>query len=451
MDLFCIDHGGCLSAEIRDRLTAGGYCLIAAGTLAEAQRFLNASDTSMVLVCPAPGDPPDLVREAAETVPPNRLIVVSDAAGEPIGPHRITPPLSANDLMTTLRQLVSPGLPSLPLTLRTFHEIGTALTSTLKLKEVLNVIAEKMAVLVTCEAWSLLLFDERTQELQFEIAVGAHGDKLKDVRLKLGQGIAGWVAEKGEPLIVPDARRDPRFYAEVDRFTGMETRSILCLPLRCKGEVLGVIELLNRVGEQGFTPSDVQLVSTLTDYAAIAIENARLFARAEDLAITDDVTQIHNMRYFSAILDRELNRAIRRGTSLSVVFADLDYFKSVNDVHGHQYGSLLLRQVAQLMKRSIRAVDLVARYGGDEFVVVLPDTDLPTAFRLAERLRVTLAGQTFLTDAGLQVKITGSFGVASFPGQARTKEELIRLADQAMYRAKGTRRNLVYSAAELLS
>jgi len=145
----------------------------------------------------------------------------------------------------------------------------------------------------------------------------------------------------------------------------------------------------------------------------------------------------------------ELSRSIRKKSPLSLLFIDLDHFKQVNDTYGHLCGSRVLKEVAHLLRGSVRATDLVARYGGDEFVILLPDTDSGTAFRLAERLRETLASYAFLQEINLALTLTASFGVATFPEHAASKDELILWADRAMYRAKGIRRNLVYSATDL--
>ncbi len=335
------------------------------------------------------------------------------------------------------------------LALTIIHDVGKTLTSTLQLTEVLKTIADRTSQLIPCEAWSLLLLDENTRELTFEIAVGPEKTKVRELKIPLGQGVAGWVAQEGQPLLISRAEDDPRFFRGIDRATGYATRSLLCVPLISKGKILGVIELINKVGDSPFDHRDLALVTILADYAAIAIENARLYQKAEELAITDDVTRISNMRYFHAILDRELSRSIRKKSPLSLLFIDLDHFKQVNDTYGHLCGSRVLKEVAHLLRGSVRATDLVARYGGDEFVILLPDTDSGTAFRLAERLRETLASYAFLQEINLALTLTASFGVATFPEHAASKDELILWADRAMYRAKGIRRNLVYSATDL--
>ncbi|MBI5166597.1 MAG: sensor domain-containing diguanylate cyclase [candidate division NC10 bacterium] len=458
------DPGGLL-ATISELLAHQGFCIIPFSEPEEIMGFLEKGE-ALILCNPSPVSLVPLLTHIYEMNAHFPIIALSDSQGasrEALGIPFFTQldwPGEPKELLSALekatsyhalwrdKQRLSEELSFMASELAILNEVGKGLTSTLELKEVLNLIAEKMTNLARSEAWSLLLVNEKSGELHFEVAAGERGPIVKGFRLQIGQGIAGWVAKTGEPLIISDAQDDPRFFRGVDEKTGFQTRSILCVPLKSKGKTLGVIELINKLDGPSFTQEDLYRVSALADFGAIAIENARLYERAAELAITDDVTQIHNSRYFHLILDREVRRADRYKSILSLLFIDLDYFKVVNDQHGHLRGSRALREVAQLFKRNLRAVDLIARYGGDEFVVILPDTDRKTAFTLAERLRSTLARAEFLKGEGLSIRLTASFGVASYPDLAKTKEDLIRLADQAMYRAKGERRNQVFVAIE---
>jgi diguanylate cyclase (GGDEF)-like protein len=454
--LIVLDRGDFLAPDIVTALTANGCRVHPAANLDDAKRLLGPSADEVLVIAVPRGDPPDILRSLPDMGADLPYILIAPSGGESsvlaAGAYcTLAPPLDAGQLFNILRAAADNhrlrrDLRRQRIALSSFNDIGRALTSTLKLKEVLNVIAEQTTELVQCEAWSLLLMDPRTDELSFEIVRGPRPDVVRGFRIKVGQGIAGWVAKEGQPILVQDAQKDPRFYPQVDDTSGFRTRSILCVPLVSKEKILGVIELINKLDHSSFDRHDLELVSTLAGYGAIAIENARLYEQAEELAITDDTTQIPNMRYFHHILSRELGRAQRRSSPLALLFIDLDHFKMVNDTYGHFHGSRLLREIAHLLKRSLRAVDLVARYGGDEFVALLPDTDHVTAFRLAERLRAQLEAFAYRPDPAITIRVTCSVGVASFPDQAKTKEDLVRTADQAMYRAKGTRRNVVYSA-----
>ncbi|MDW7709732.1 MAG: sensor domain-containing diguanylate cyclase [Deferrisomatales bacterium] len=330
--------------------------------------------------------------------------------------------------------------------LETFVDIGKALTSTLDLREVLGAIMEKVSLLLRPKNWSLLLLDEASGDLVFEIAVSPAAERLKGLRLNKGEGIAGWVALHGESLLIPDVRGDTRFAPAVDEASDFSTRSIVCVPLRCRNRILGVVELINNMDEGEFSEADLKILSTIADFAAIAIENARYFERVRELVITDDLTGLYNARHLLEYLDHEVDRAHRYGTPLSLVFFDVDYFKGVNDTHGHLVGSRVLTEMGRLIRGCVRSSDVAARYGGDEFVLVLPNTDKKGAVTVASNLRQKVREHYFLSEQGYRIRVTASFGVASYPEDAQTKLALIRHADQAMYRVKETTRDAVKPA-----
>src|SRR6266849_1245233 len=176
-----------------------------------------------------------------------------------------------------------------------FHDVAKALTSMLDLDSILQAIMEKMAEYFRPDTWSLLMVDHDRNELYFAIAVGSAAEALKNVRLKVGEGIAGWVAKHGEQLIVPDVMTDPRFAKRIDEMTQWETRSIICVPLRSRLRVLGVIQLVN-VSMENFTDQESFFLQSICDYAAIAIENARSVEKIQELTITDDCTGLYNAR-----------------------------------------------------------------------------------------------------------------------------------------------------------
>lgn len=347
--------------------------------------------------------------------------------------------------MTTDPQLLS-TLERRNRELEVLIEIGKALTSTLDIEGVLNLIMDQLSRLLKAQAWSLLLLDAESGELAFEIAVSPAAERLKGMRLARGQGIAGWVAENGKPLLIPDVRIDVRFSDTVDRASSFVTRAVVCAPIKSRDCVLGVIELVNGPGEGIFTPADLQILSTIADYAAIAIENARNFKRISELVITDDLTGLYNGRYLHTLIDEEIERVRRFGGKLSMIFIDLDFFKKINDTRGHLVGSRTLTEIGQLIRNNIRKICKAARYGGDEFVIVLPNTGKSGAMTLATKLRELFREHEFRDEDGTPFNLTASFGLATYPDDARSKDELIRLADQAMYRVKESTRDNVLSA-----
>jgi len=330
-----------------------------------------------------------------------------------------------------------------------FHELGKALTSSLQLDQVLRTIMEKITEVLRPDTWSLLLMDTSKNELYFQIATGKASDALKDVRIKVGQGLAGWVAQSGEAVVVPDTSRDERFFAQVDEKTRMETRSIVAVPVRFREQCLGVIELINCVGPEGvFSQRDLALLEALADYAAIAIENARHVQRIHELTITDDCTSLYNARHLNFMLDTEIYRSHRYAFEFSLIFIDLDHFKNINDTYGHLMGSKLLAEIGEAVKEKCRMIDMAFRYGGDEFVVLLPQTSKENATGVAQRLHRLIRETVWLKEPGLNVNITASVGVAAYPTDSRTKAELLHLADEAMYFVKNTTRDSVMVSGE---
>ncbi|HEU5452686.1 MAG TPA: sensor domain-containing diguanylate cyclase [Terriglobales bacterium] len=335
--------------------------------------------------------------------------------------------------------------------LRIFHEVAKALTSSLNLDSILQTIMEKVAEYFRPDTWSLLMVDEDADELYFAIAVGDAADALKSVRLKVGEGIAGWVAKHGESLIVPDVYTDPRFAKRIDEMTKWKTRSIICIPLKSKHRVLGVIQLIN-VPMTGFGEDEMFFLQAICDYAAIAIDNARAVERIQELTITDDCTGLYNARHLYKTLESEVYRSARFGYEFTVLFIDLDHFKQVNDTHGHLIGSKLLAEIGYAIKSHLRLIDYAFRYGGDEFVILLPQTSKDSALIVAKRLLENFRKNTYLNDEGLHLNVRASFGMASYPEDAKSAHEIIRQADEMMYLVKNsTRDNIAIAQQGMLS
>jgi len=330
--------------------------------------------------------------------------------------------------------------------LETMVELGKALTATLDLTEVLNAVMTSVCQTIKASTWSLLLADEKSNELIFEVVVSPAAERLKGKRLPVGQGVVGWVATHGQALLLPDVQQDCRFSGDYDREGVFVTRSIACVPLKSADCVLGVIELINPFDE-GFVDEDLQLLSIIADFAAIAIENARNYQRIQQLVITDDLTGLFNSRHMGKLIELEVERADRYNNELSLVFIDLDFFKKVNDSRGHLCGSLLLKEFGDFLQQQIRKIDFAARYGGDEFVLVLPETSKAGALILCNHLLEDLRAHLFLTGRGLPpVQLTASLGISTFPEDATNKDDLVAKADQAMYYVKEHSRNAVHCA-----
>jgi diguanylate cyclase (GGDEF)-like protein len=315
-------------------------------------------------------------------------------------------------------------------------EIGKALTSSLDIHAILETIMKQVERLIKPKAWSLLLVDSETGDLIFEIAVSSVSDKLKGVRLERGKGIAGWVALHGQTLLIPDVSKDTRFAEQFAQKLLYTTRSIVCVPMKIKDQVIGVIELINSYEELDFDDTDILLISAIADFAAIALENARNYKRINELVITDDLTGLYNSREFGHLIENEVKRFSRYGQHFSLIFLDLDHFKGINDSYGHLVGSRMLGEFGKLVGNHIRASDMAARYGGDEFAIILPHTGKEQAVVVAENLLDAMKKTHFVSDENAPIELTASFGVATFPDDAGNRAELIKAADIAMYEAK---------------
>jgi diguanylate cyclase (GGDEF)-like protein len=326
--------------------------------------------------------------------------------------------------------------------LRFFVETAHALASNREPKTVLRLILDHVKTMIRCEAWSLFVIDSITQDLVFDIVGGPKARRLKGLRIKPGQGIVGWAAEHGKSVMVADARKDPRFLEDIDRATGFRTRTILCVPIFRKKKPVAVLEMINKIGAP-FARRDLKLLSRLATQVAVALERTHLHDQISSLGITDELTNMYNARYLDQTLEREVRRCKRYGSMMALIFLDLDNFKGINDTHGHPLGSRCLAEVSQIMVKSVRDVDILARYGGDEFVVILPETTVATAWMVAERLHESIGSHIFLADEGIKARLTASIGIAGFPDHAQTKADLIRKADEAMYRAKSAGRNRI--------
>ncbi len=252
------------------------------------------------------------------------------------------------------------------------------------------------------------------------------------------QGLCARAMASGKPVTENDVSKVEGYVRGFE-----ETRSEMCLPLISLGETLGVLTV-ESARANAFPAADAQPLESVADICAAAIQNARYFEKARQLAYIDGLTGMFNRRYFELRIAEEIERVQRYDNELSVIMIDLDNFKKLNDEFGHLLGDETLRQVSTIFSQNLRKVDIACRYGGEEFVILAPQTSASHAHGVAEKLRRVVESWSF---PGVPRAVTITAGVSSFPVNGRTRDELVKAADDALYRAKQDGRNRVQQAA----
>jgi diguanylate cyclase (GGDEF)-like protein len=356
----------------------------------------------------------------------------------------------ANRLLTLDPRMTKQANSRIPLDdLLVFHKVARSLTSSLDLDTILRTIIEHMEGYIEAELWTLLMLDEERQELYYAITAGGEESPLRDMRIKVGEGVAGWVVQHGETLLVPEAQNDPRVEAEhgARQQAGKPSsvRSVIALPLRGRKATQGVIEIYNPRADQ-LTDYTIAFLHILADHAAIAIENAHDMARIQELTISDDTTGLYNVRHLYEVMSRELEECSQK-RPVSLAFLDLDHFKMVNDQHGHLVGSELLAQAGARIRELSRKQDWCFRYGGDEFAILMPATGEDAALAQCVKLHHALMKTDFeMKNAQTTLCVSASMGVATAPTDGTTVHALIGVADLRMYAVKLRGRGAVRGA-----
>jgi diguanylate cyclase (GGDEF)-like protein len=309
-------------------------------------------------------------------------------------------------------------------------EAAVALHGSLEPGEVIQRALDALSRLIRADAWAVFLKDSHAEHLELVRAINA-------AAVPVGPFVD--LVDRRSP--VAEAARDRRL---VVTRGASSVEAMAVVPLVAGKRLAGVVLAARR---DPFRSDEARELELFGNSLGLALANAIDYRDATRQTLIDDLTRLYNVRYLYESLDTEIRRARRYGSAVSVVFIDLDGFKSVNDVYGHRAGSVALTEVATLILASVRDSDFVARYGGDEFVLMLPESSSQSAMQMAERVRANIAGHCFTGGVGAEIHLTASFGVASYPEHAMMAEKLIELADAAMYEAKQHQKDSVQVAA----
>lgn len=325
-------------------------------------------------------------------------------------------------------------------------ELTKAISSIRNYEALLHTILDKSAELLKAEQGSLMLLDNETDDLLLEAKKGEVEGVSEKLRISRGEGIAGKVAELGEPMLVRNLEKDPRI-KQKNRLH-YKTRSFVSVPLKIDDRVIGVLNLSDKINGELFDEEDLSLVQSFATHAAVVLERNVFYNKSEELkmlTITDSLTGLLNRRYLYERLKDEVARSQRHGHHLSLLMLDLDGFKYCNDTFGHLFGDATLKDIAEALLGAVRSMDVVARYGGDEFMVILPETDEAVAIEIGERLRASVAKAVEFPRSAEEAggALTASIGIVCYPEHADTIDLLLENADRALYRAKSKGKNRI--------
>lgn len=327
--------------------------------------------------------------------------------------------------------------------LTTLNEIGRAVTSTLDLGELYEVIYRQVRRVMEVDGFFVALYhaDKQTVELPYIVD---DGERFPPVAITLNDGPTSQCIKEGRPLIFNPNSEDDLPQAMTVGSQERLVRSIIVVPMILDGKVIGAISAQS-YGLWAYGVEQETLLVTIASQAAVAVENARLYQRTREMSLTDMLTGLGNHRYLWEQLDKELARSDRNGYPVALVMMDSDSLKTINDLYGHLTGDLHLIEIAKVLRATVRQSDTVARYAGDEFMVILPETEREGALVMAERIRAGIEAAA-LDVGGVGVRATVSLGVACYPEDAQDSGTLVIAADSALYRAKRIGKNRVCSA-----
>jgi diguanylate cyclase (GGDEF)-like protein len=454
--LLLIDRGDSRIRSFRKQLSGKGYEIVESGSISSALSAVRAGKADLIAIDSSMMDRvarSDRFRRAASSIP--RIFICSDSAKraehilwednacvlyEPVSLDEF---LSAADRLFRIMSTEEENRMLLDELIKRkekfiyYEEITDIFNSMDDIDKSLQAALRKLAAAVDAKGCSLVFNDE----ILFQTLPIRPSRRINRYRVKQKKGITGWVIENGIADSVEDVTKDSRFDAYADSVSGSSIQSLACAPVKLRNRTIGVLRLSNKARGGVFSDDDLSMLIGTANHLAVAVERAFLYEKLKN----DELTNLFNMRYLNHALEMEIERSRRYRYTFSVIFMDMDNFKKVNDRFGHLVGSRVLIEIAGILQKNLRRIDIISRYGGDEFVVILPQAGRESGFAVAERLRRTIERSIFMKREGYNIRLTASLGVASYPENAQSKEELLKLADKAMYHGKFLTKNTVFA------
>ena len=310
--------------------------------------------------------------------------------------------------------------------LQILYEITSTINSALDLNDVLSKITDEITKRLGYSRFAILLKDEDDESLVVKAASGYGSANIVGMRFLPGEGVSGLVMQTGETVVISDTKSDKRYLHWKGEY--YEEGSFLCIPIKYKNGSIGVFNF-NSDKKDAFSSEDIEFLSVIANQAAIAIQNANFYTKVKMLSERDELTGLYTRR----VLFEKINKLIEKSDGFSVMIADLDNFKSVNMKNGHIFGDTVLREVALTLKNMLRRTDIVARFGGDEFALIFPETSSGWAEKVAEKIINHFEDKKFAEG---KVSLTLSLGLAEYPNDGKTAEDLLEIADKGLLLAK---------------
>lgn len=453
--ILVVDDDALSRALCRDMLVGGGFYVKGASSGPEALEILEEEDFDIVvtdLIMPGM-DGLELLEQTKQHNALIDVVVVTGhgsmesaiAALKKGAFDYINKPVSEAELLLTIshcmekKKLLEENQ-EMRESLKLF-EVSRTLNSTIDIDRLYHISLDALLQIVPSEAGILVFYEGERKKLEIKAARHLEQTGAEVIVELFRRRLVTPIDGKKDILVVSGTDLGSK---EALRSKGFN--SLLVAPLIIEGAPVGFLLTLSKTDRNGYNAMDLRKASFIAEHASQAFDHAHKYVEAKEMAFIDSLTNLYNSKYLETALDKELKRADRLKMPATVLFMDIDNFKAINDGNDHLVGSRMLVQVGAILLKCVRAVDTVVRYGGDEYVVILIDSDSETGFRVAERIRLAVAKHSFLKDEGLNLKITASIGVATYPAHTRDSKELLKMADRAMYCAKDISRNRVYLA-----